>query len=104
MDIFKKVSYVIAILGSLLFLPMHAESNLQQEQTDEQLNNSSNSEDIWFGPGFYYGVWFDNEQEYWEWRGNHMDYPPNRDYYNHDHPIHYNRDDHPRGHGGAGHR
>lgn len=49
-------------------------------------------QDIWFGPGFYYGIWFDDEQDYWGWRGNHWDYPPNRYYYNHDHPVEYHHD------------
>jgi hypothetical protein len=26
------------------------------------------------------------------WRGEHRDYPPNRGYYNHDHPVPYHRD------------
>lgn len=50
--------------------------------------------DIWFGPGFYYGIWFSEEQEYWYWRDQHRDYPPNRNYYNHDHPVEYHPQDH----------
>ncbi len=72
-----------------------------------QTQEETESVDIWFGPGFYYGLWFENEEEYQEWRGNHRDYPPNRGYYNHDRPVPYHRDGGgrggPRG-GGAGRR
>jgi hypothetical protein len=51
-----------------------------------------NSEDIWYGPGYYYGIWFDDEDDYQGWRYQHSDYPPNRDYYSHDHPIEYSPD------------
>ena len=64
-------------------------------------------EDVWFGPGFYYGVWFDNEDNYWRWRGNHRGYPSNRGYYHHDHPVHYNHNhnnpNHQHHEGGHGH-
>lgn len=49
-------------------------------------------EDRWYGPGFYYGIWFDDEGGYNNWHHNH---------WNHDqhgnHP-HY----HGGGHGGHG--
>jgi hypothetical protein len=61
----------------------------QKIQNSKQENQYNQTEDVWFGPGFYYGIWFDNEDEYWGWRGNHLDYPRNREYYNHDHPVDY---------------
>lgn len=57
------------------------------------------NEDIWFGPGFYYGIWFDEEPDYWQWRHHHRHYPSNRNYYNRHHPIEY----HHGGHGGEMH-
>jgi hypothetical protein len=45
--------------------------------------------DVWYGPGYYYGFWFNNEPDYWKWRRNHRDYPSNRNYYHPTHPIRY---------------
>ncbi len=100
------------------------------QETDVYIEEGGvvDEQDIWFGPGFYYGIWFDAEPDYWEWRRNHWDYPPNRYYYDHDHPVEYHRDGsgryrgydrggenrggddfrggggHGGGHGGGGHR
>ena len=71
------------------------------ETTDNDLNEEEDNVDIWFGPGFYYGIWFDNEADYWQWRSNHRHYPSNHNYYHHDHPIHYHQNA-PHGHGGHG--
>lgn len=79
------------------------EPRLAQGYTEED----SDDEDVWYGPGFYFGVWFDNEDDYWGWRGNHRDYPSNRHYYNKDHPVHYEGHGggaRGGGHGGGGHR
>ena len=49
----------------------------------------------WDGPGFYFGIWFDNDADYYYWRrGGH--------YY---HGGHYYRHGggHGHGHGGGGH-
>jgi len=27
--------------------------------------------EVWYGPGFYYGFWFDNEYEYRDWHDHH---------------------------------
>ena len=86
---------------SLTALSVHtssktADNNNQNNDTNEQ------DVDVWFGPGFYYGIWFDNESDYWKWRGNHQDYPPNHNYYNHDHPIQYNHNDRQGGSKGGG--
>lgn len=96
----------LLVLSGLLFSPCvysdATSSNNKQNNQSSQIND-----DIWFGPGFYYGTWFDNESDYWQWRGNHLDYPPNRDYYNHDHPVEYHHEgmEHREGGGhGGGHR
>lgn len=64
---------------------------------DEYPEGYTVHEDVWFGPGYYYGVWFDDEPNYWQWRRNHWDYPPNRYYYHHDRPIYYTHDGRWRG-------
>ena len=46
-------------------------------------------EDLWYGPGFYYGIWFEDEDDYWQWRQNHRGYPPNHRYYDPHHPVYY---------------
>ena len=61
------------------------------------------SDDGWYGPGFYYGVWFGDEAGYWQWRNQHRNYPPSHRYYNRDRPVPYA---HPEGgeheeHGGG---
>jgi thioredoxin-related protein len=85
------------VFHSLDTMPKHIQrTSAQSEQTNSQTDAYEEEEDIWFGPGFYYGIWFANEQDYWQWRRNHRDYPPNHRYYNHDHPIRYHSDDHRR--------
>ena len=71
--------------------------------------DDADSDDGWYGPGFYYGIWFDDEDGYWQWRNRHPNYPPSHRYYNHDHPVpyaHQGGDGHGDGHGegpGEGH-
>ncbi len=86
-------------------------SPLYSDNSDQSKQKQSNvyiEEDVWFGPGFYYGIWFDDEDNYWRWRRNHGDYPSNRNYYHHDHPVYYSsreRGEHgdEGGAGGGGH-
>lgn len=84
--------------------PKKVQYNDQNDDDDysDNVYIEEDNTDIWFGPGFYYGFWFDNESDYWGWRGNHWDYPSNRNYYNHDHPIHYNHDGNRRDRDGRG--
>lgn len=90
-------------LPTLFAMSVHTSSKTANNDDD---NGDTNEQDvdIWFGPGFYYGIWFDNEPDYWQWRGNHRDYPSNHNYYHHDHPIDYNHDGRQGGRGGGGHR
>jgi hypothetical protein len=95
---------LIGYLSLFIFsMPLYAES-YQEQDDDEYLEE--NSEDIWFGPGYYYGVWFNNEDDYQGWRRDHEEYPPNHDYYSPDHPIEYspNGDEHHEGGHGGGRR
>ena len=75
-------------------------SAFQKDKNQQNPKNSNNQPqesqenvDVWLGPGFYYGIWFDNEDDYWGWRGNHRDYPPNRDYYHPSQPIPYHEEE-----------
>jgi hypothetical protein len=79
-------------------------------QVYDQDEDEGEAPDVWYGPGFYYGVWFATEANYWQWRSNHPYYPPNHNYYNANHPVYYNHnEDHENhgdhgDHGGGGHR
>lgn len=88
---------------------------LAQVQDQDEVYAEEEQTDEWYGPGFYFGIWFDNEDDYWGWRGNHRDYPSNRNYYHSDHPIHYDHhgggdkggsrsSGRSGGHGGGGHK
>lgn len=96
----KKVGIVS---GCFFFgFSMASATNIKLLETQQIQNNTQNNtyeeeyinQDVWYGPGFYYGIWFDNEQNYWGWRNEHWDYPPNHHYYNHDHPVEYHHEDH----------
>jgi len=117
----KKTSYFTQVQYVLFFFitlqPLNAMSIRSSSTSKPVVDNDSESEenvDVWFGPGFYYGIWFDDEPDYWQWRDRHRHYPSNHNYYNHDRPIHYhhNEDHHDGGerrggggrHGGGGHR
>ena len=80
-----KVSYCIAILYIVSAVSLDAMSYRQKKTGDED-KDTYVEEDVWFGPGFYYGIWFENEDDYWEWRRNHKDYPSNRNYYHRERP------------------
>lgn len=82
--------------------PLDAMTVRREEVYYDDEDGNYVEEDVWFGPGFYYGIWFDNEDNYWAWRHNHRGYPPNHGYYHHDHPVHYHGGKH-RDHGGDGH-
>jgi len=93
----KKFSIFLALgIGSLSISVLEATSPTIQlvETTEENSDGLDNprysvGQDVWFGPGFYYGLWFECEADYWQWRGQHEEFPANRDYYSPDHPIYY---------------
>lgn len=85
------------MLYLFLFLLMscNASSNQEQLPQNEQNVQQNQEEDVWLGPGFYYGIWFDQEEDYWYWRKEHPEYPPNRAYYDANHPVYYQDKNHP---------
>lgn len=97
---FKKKSYIILALGVLSLSIQSLESKNPKPQLAETTEENSDGldnprysvdKDIWFGPGYYYGIWFEDESTYWQWRGHHEEFPPNQDYYSPDHPIRYKK-------------
>ncbi len=60
-----------------------------QYEYDQYADEEYKYEDTWYGPGYYYGIWFNDENDYWNWRKNHPMYPPNQEYYNPYRPIPY---------------
>lgn len=102
-----RLIYFIFVFCAVSLFAMSRQSTKTTTTVDEQGNQTTvyeedtyEDEDLWYGPGFYYGVWFENEDDYWGWREHHRDYPPNHRYYDPHHPVHYHYDD---GHGGGGH-
>lgn len=97
----KNTAFFLSAIGVVLTLSISAQTSGQKNNTQENQHGYVPGQpdnpygDYWYGPGFYYGTWYDNEQDYWGWRREHPDYPPNREYYNHDHPVEY----HPEGRG-----
>ncbi len=99
-SMFKKKSYFVLTCSvfslTVQFLDAKAPKIQLVETTEENSDGLDNprysvDQDVWFGPGFYYGLWFEDEADYWQWRGQHEEFPPNRDYYSHDHPIYYKK-------------
>jgi hypothetical protein len=95
------------ICGSLLALAVYSQNALYADSVQIDVGDNQcyyydddRCGDIWYGPGFYYGVWFDSEPNYWEWRQVHWNYPPNRNYYHNRHPIEYH-EHYRRGNGGG---
>ncbi|MBS0648817.1 MAG: hypothetical protein JSS10_06310 [Verrucomicrobia bacterium] len=60
--------------------------------------------EVWIGPGWYNGIWFDNEVEYDDWHhhhhGHHHDHHGHHDHHDH-HGDHHGG--HHGGHGGSHH-
>lgn len=97
---FKKKSYIVLALGifslSMQFLEARNPKSQLAETTEENSDGLDNprysvDQDTWFGPGYYYGLWFEDEPTYWQWRGQHEEFPPNHDYYSPDRRIYYKK-------------
>lgn len=57
---------------------------------------------IWGGPGYYQGIWFDNEWEYRNWHYNHYGHHGGHNHYHGGHG-HHDGGGHHGGGGGGGH-
>ncbi len=91
----KKLSCFSFVVGLSFFTSVDSLNafNMQVKSPLGQVYYQDN-QDVWYGPGYYYGIWFDTEENYWEWRGNNADYPVNYGYYNQSYPIYYYGHDH----------
>jgi len=85
-------------LGSSLFLSVASLEAMGR--TTVQTDNGSDAveTDVWYGSGYYYGLWFDDQDAYWRWRYEHRDYPSHRLYYHQSRPIYYHHHDSAAGH------
>lgn len=55
----------------LLFLALHFGICADSSENEDQENKEYIEEPaLWIGPGLYYGIWFDNEEDYGEWQRN----------------------------------
>jgi hypothetical protein len=91
----KKITAFLSACGSLSMLlnsPISADDDQDKRRNYRTDTYNEEREDTWYGSGYYYGYWFDDEEEYWTWRSNHPGYPSNRGYYNREHPIPYHQE------------
>lgn len=97
---YKKKPYILLTLSVLGLSIQSLEAKKPKPQLAEVTEENSDSldnprysvdQDKWFGPGYYYGIWFEEEPAYWQWRGQHEEFPPNHDYYSPDRPIYYKK-------------
>lgn len=91
----SRIPFLFSLLAVLCMGSLSAMGNPNSRNEDVQVDVGfgespfDESQDAWYGPGFYYGIWFNNEGEYWDWRQYHRDYPYNRYYYQHSRPYYY---------------
>ena len=70
--------------------------DVQVGEGDDNQGYYYQEEDVWYGPGWYNGVWFGTEIEFNDWHGRHHHDYHHQHYRNYDH---HNYDHH----GGGGH-
>jgi|GEM_PF-1718465 hypothetical protein len=46
---------------------------VSQNDTENDLENDSDQPVIWIGPGWYYGIWFNSEDDFHHWNHDHHD-------------------------------
>jgi uncharacterized membrane protein YgcG len=101
------VAWVFAVLS--FYAPLHSmvRAGVEVDNDDEgPYYYCYDGADCWDGPGFYYGIWFDNEDDFHNWRNGHYYY--NNGYYygnghHHGDGNHHGGGGPGGGHGGGGH-
>ncbi len=91
-----RLIYCIPLVCAISGYSMSRQSTKETTAFDEDnqtiariVEHDDSEDDIWYGPGFYYGIWFENENDYWHWRDLNRGYPPNHLYYDPHQPIYY---------------
>ena len=102
---FKRVFLLVAVLvfsSASLDAMTYRRTEVHHDEDDDGVYEE---DEVWFGPGFYFGVWFDDEDDYRHWRRDHRHYPAHqRNYHRDGHRDEHHREDHHDGHrGGGGH-
>ncbi len=92
---FKTLFFMVATLVS--FSPSLDAMTYRRTEVHRDDDDDYEEDEVWFGPGFYFGIWFDDEDDYRHWRHDHRHYPA--------HQRNYHRDGHHDEHhgGGGGH-
>jgi hypothetical protein len=65
----KKIYYLFAAFGMFFVSSLHSLDAASSKQVRTSVDINSEIV-VWGGPGFYYGVWFNNEDEYSQWQYN----------------------------------
>lgn len=98
----KNYYLLMAFIGIYTLSPLDAgsrntavqvEVSPDQEYPDDEYYDDDDEDVVWVGPGWYYGVWFDTEFDYDDWRHGH----------HHGDHGHGGHGGHGGGHGGGGH-
>lgn len=87
MRILFNVSFLIMV--GVSFIPTLSHAGAQVNAPGVSVGVDTFPDDRWYGPGYYYGNWYDEEKAYWAWRRRYYYYPSNRDYYSPNKPIYY---------------
>jgi len=89
-----KLPFILTLIFYTTFIPLQAQVGIgvEVEAGDEEPDQPI----IWVGPGWYYGVWFDDEYAYNDWYGHHHGH-------DHHHDHHHGGGHHGGGHGGGRH-
>lgn len=104
----KKILLLLVLSISISFLVIQLEAGGSRSQPPVQVADENDDYDegydedetnnlFWIGPGFYGGVWFENEEDFNNWQDN--KYNNNRNY----NPNNRNQNGNQGNHGGGGH-
>ncbi len=96
----KNYFVLMAFLGIYMLAPLNAGSRGGVEvevSPDDDYYYDDGEDVVWIGPGWYYGVWFDTEYDYYGWRDGHRHGGGHRG-----HGGHGGERRHGGGHGGHG--
>ena len=100
----RKYPFFIALMSALPFAHGMIQAGVDVGPDADVEVEEEPAVQVWVGPGWYYGFWFDNEYEYNDWHNNHWNnYHNNRPHNGPNNPPHHGPNG-PNGPGGGGHR